>query len=86
MVNNKELAQKIIDKYIGILGLYPVLVYSRQIPNLNLNSRGIVRSISDDLNTLNSLINIMEKITGKFVKSNIIKKFLTDYDKKEEIV
>ena len=76
MENNKELAQKIVNKYINIFGLYTTLAYIRQVKNINVNSKGTVRFITDDFNTLNSLINSLEKYSGKFVKSNIIKKFL----------
>jgi hypothetical protein len=76
MENNKELAQKIINKYISIVGLYPTLTFLRQVPNININNRGLVRFITSDLNTLNSVVNYMSRITGKMVKNNIIKKYL----------
>ena len=79
MNNKKELAQKIIDKYINILGLLPVLVFSRQVSSIKLNSRGSVTYIENDFQTLTELINLMEKFTGKFVKKNVIKKFLSDF-------
>lgn len=82
MENNKELAQKIINKYINILGLYATLAFIRQIPNINVNSKGTVRFITNDYITLNSLVNSLEKITGKLVKSNIIKKFLVGVETK----
>ena len=85
MNNNKELAQKIIDKYTNILGLLPVLVFSKQVSNLTLNSRGSVTKISNDFQTLTEFINLMEKFTGKFVKKNVVKKFLSDYDTNKDI-
>jgi len=85
MNNNKELAQRIIDKYINIMGLLPVLVFSKQITNLTLNSRGSVTKIEDDFQTLTEFINLTEKFTGKFVKKNVVKKFLSDYDSKKDI-
>jgi hypothetical protein len=85
MNNNKELAQKIIDKYINILGLLPVIVFSKQVVNLKLNSRGSVTRIDNDFQTLTEFINLMEKFTGKFVKKNVIKKFLSDYDTSKDL-
>ncbi len=85
MNNNKELAQKIIDKYINILGLMPVLVFSRQVANLSLNSRGSIIKIENDFQTLTEFINLMERFTGKFVKRNVIKKFLSDYDTSKDL-
>jgi len=85
MNNNKELAQRIIDKYINILGLTPVLVFSKQISQITLNSRGSVTRIENDFQTLTEFINLMEKFTGKFVKKNVVKKFLTDYDTKKDL-
>lgn len=85
MNNNKELAQRIIDKYVNILGLVPVLVFARQVGSLTLNSRGSVTRIENDFQTLTEFINLMEKFTGKFVKKNVVKKFLTDYDTKKDI-
>lgn len=85
MNNNKELAQRIIDKYINIMGLLPVLVFSKQITKLTLNSRGSVTKIEDDFQTLTEFINLTEKFTGKFVKKNVVKKFLSDYDNKKDI-
>jgi len=80
MENNKELAQKVVNKYINIIGLYPTLAFLRQIPNINDNSKGTVRFITNDYTTLSSLVNSLEKITGKFVKTNIIKKFLVNLE------
>lgn len=85
MENNKELAQKIIDKYINIVGLLPVVVFSRQVSNLDLNNRGSVIKISQDFKTLTEFINLMEKFTGKFVKKNVVKKFLSDYDTNKDL-
>jgi len=85
MNNNKELAQKIIDKYISIVGLLPVVTFANQVSKLKINTRGSVTNIQDDFNTLTEFINLMEKFTGKFVKKNIIKKFLSDYDSNKDI-
>ena len=85
MNNNKELAQKIIDKYISIVGLLPVVTFANQVSKLKLNTRGSVTNIQDDYNTLSEFINLMEKFTGKFVKKNVIKKFLSDYDTKKDL-
>lgn len=85
MNNNKELAQKIIDKYINILGLLPVIVFSKQVQNIKLNSRGSVTKIDNDFQTLTEFINLMEKFTGKFVKKNVVKKFLSDYDSSKDL-
>ena len=85
MNNNKELAQKIIDKYISIVGLLPVVTFANQVSKLKLNSRGSVTNIQDDYNTLSEFINLMEKFTGKFVKKNVTKKFLSDYDTKKDL-
>jgi hypothetical protein len=85
MNNNKELAQKIIDKYISIVGLLPVVTFANQVSKLKLNTRGSVTNIQDDFNTLTEFINLMEKFTGKFVKKNVIKKFLSDYDSNKDI-
>ena len=85
MNNNKELAQKIIDKYISIVGLLPVVTFANQVSNLKLNTRGSVTNIQDDYNTLSEFINLMEKFTGKFVKKNVTKKFLSDYDTKKDL-
>ena len=85
MNNNKELAQKIIDKYINIMGLLPVVVFTRQISNIQINTRGSVTRIENDFQTLTELINLLEKFTGKFVKKNVIKKFLSDYDTKKDL-
>ena len=85
MNNNKELAQKVIDKYINILGLVPVIVFSRQISTINLNSRGSVTRIENDFQTLTEFINLMERFTGKFVKKNVVKKFLSDYDTSKDL-
>ena len=85
MNNNKELAQKIIDKYISIVGLLPVVTFANQVSKLKLNTRGSVTNIQDDFNTLTEFINLMEKFTGKFVKKNVIKKFLSDYDSSKDI-
>lgn len=85
MNNNKELAQKIIDKYISIVGLLPVVTFANQVSKLKLNTRGSVINIQDDFNTLTEFINLMEKFTGKFVKKNVIKKFLSDYDTNKDI-
>jgi len=75
----------IIDKYINILGLLPVIVFSKQVVNLKLNSRGSVTRIDNDFQTLTEFINLMEKFTGKFVKKNVIKKFLSDYDTSKDL-
>jgi dimeric dUTPase (all-alpha-NTP-PPase superfamily) len=85
MNNNKELAQKIIDKYISIVGLLPVVTFANQVSKLKINTRGSVTNIQDDFNTLTEFINLMEKFTGKFVKKNVIKKFLSDYDSNKDI-
>jgi len=85
MNNNKELAQIIIDKYISIVGLLPVVTFANQVSKLKLNTRGSVTNIQDDFNTLTEFINLMEKFTGKFVKKNVIKKFLSDYDSNKDI-
>ncbi len=85
MNNNKELAQKVIDKYISIVGLLPVVTFANQVSKLKLNTRGSVTNIQDDYNTLSEFINLMEKFTGKFVKKNVIKKFLSDYDTKKDL-
>jgi len=84
-MNNKELAQKVIDKYINILGLLPVLVFSKQVSTIKLNSRGSVTKIENDFQTLTEFINLMEKFTGKFVKRNVVKKFLSDYDTAKDL-
>lgn len=84
-MNNKELAQKIIDKYINILGLMPVVSFSRQVTGLYINSRGSVIKIENDFQTLTEFINLMEKFTGKFVKKNVVKKFLSDYDSSKDL-
>jgi len=84
-MKNKELAQKIIDKYINILGLVPVIVFAKQVPTIKLNSRGSVTRIESDFQTLTEFINLMEKFTGKFVKKNVVKKFLADYDTSKDL-
>lgn len=86
MNENKELAQRIIDKYITIFGVYPVYLFCSQIPELNVSKKGKVIAISDAKNTLIKLINSVEPFSGKFIKSAVIKKFLSDYDEKKVVV
>lgn len=86
MNESKEVAQRIIDKYITIFGVLPVTIFCSQIPELSVNSKGKVTSISNDKITLLKLINSLEPYSGKFIKTNVIKKYLTDYDEKKEIV
>jgi hypothetical protein len=86
MNENKEIAQRIIDKYITIFGVLPVFLFCSQIPDLNVNSKGKLLSITNDKITLLKLINALEPYSGKFIKSNVVKKYLTDYDEKKDIV
>ena len=86
MNENKEIAQRIIDKYITIFGVLPVHLFCSQIPDLNVNSKGKLLSITNDKITLLKLINALEPYSGKFIKSNVVKKYLTDYDEKKDIV
>lgn len=86
MNDNKEVAQRIIDRYITILGILPVVLFSSQISNLKLNSKGKVTSITDDKVTLLKFINAIEPFSGKYIKNSVVKKFLSDYDSSKEIV
>lgn len=86
MNDNKEIAQRIIDRYITILGILPVVLFASQISNLKLNSKGKVLSIEDDKVTLLKFINAIEPFSGKYIKNSIVKKFLTDYDANKELV
>jgi hypothetical protein len=86
MNENKEIAQRIIDKYITIFGILPVYLFCSQIPELSVNSKGRLLNIRDDKSTLLKLINSLEPYSGKFIKNNVIKKYLTDYSEKKEIV
>lgn len=86
MNDNKEIAQRIIDRYITILGILPVTLFASQISNLKLNSKGKVLNIEDDKVTLLKFINAIEPFSGKYIKNSIIKKFLSDYDANKELV
>lgn len=86
MNENKELAQKIIDKYVTIFGSYPVYLFCSQIPELKVNNKGKLISIRDGKSALLKLINALEPFSGKFIKASIIKKFLESYDAKKDIV
>lgn len=86
MNDNKEVAQRIIDKYITILGILPVVLFSSQIEDIKLNNKGKVVSIVDDKVTLLKFINAIEPFTGKYIKNSVVKKFLTDFDVTKEIV
>ena len=85
MNDSRELAQKIIDKYITILGILPVYVLLQDIPNIKLNSKGKVLGIRDDKNTLLKLINAIEPYTGKFIKRSVLAKYMADYESGKEI-
>ncbi|NBO36134.1 hypothetical protein EBU91_01120 [bacterium] len=85
MNDSRELAQKIIDKYITILGILPVYLLLQDIPNIKLNSKGKVLGIRDDKNTLLKLINAIEPYTGKFIKRNVLAKYMADYESGKEI-
>lgn len=85
MNDSRELAQKIIDKYNTILGVFPVYLLLQDIPNIKLNSKGKVLGIRDDKNTLLKLINALEPFTGKFIKRNVMAKYMSDYQSGKEI-
>jgi len=85
MNDSRELAQKIIDKYITILGVLPVYLLFQEIPNIKLNTKGKVLAIKDDKNTLLKLINAIEPYTGKFTKRNVMAKYMANYDSGKEI-
>lgn len=85
MNDSRELAQKIIDKYNTILGVFPVFLLCQSVPNLRVNSKGKVISISNDKKTLLTMINAFEPFTGKFIKRSILNKYMSDYESTKEL-
>lgn len=84
MNENREIAQNIIDRYISILGVFPIYLFCSNIPDLNVNKKGKVVSIYNDKITLLKLINALEPYTGSYIKKSLFAKYKNMFKELEE--